>query len=74
MSTLSSGDTGYCDYENRAIGIVITWEDNKVVAVDCCHSICGHADYCKLYNRYPVGFIQDFPISRTSVNPGTLGS
>ncbi len=58
MSELASGDAGFCSFLHHAIGVVITWDGEKVTAVDCQHEVCGMADRCELYQRHPVGFIR----------------
>lgn len=52
---LFSGGIGYCEHIHDSRGILIQWSKNTVVAVDCEHETCGFADFCKLYQRHPIG-------------------
>ena len=71
---LSSGVIGFCKKTNASRGIVITWTNNTVTAVNCEHKTCGYADSCELYQQRPIGYVESFPImSRSSENPGTIG-
>lgn len=58
---LCSGDAGYCEHRRTTIGIIRTWNDHTVTAVDCDYLHCGCDKYCELYQRAPVGFIQRHP-------------
>lgn len=59
----SSGDIGYCHYKKSSRGILIDWDGDTVIAVDCDYDICGFSCSCDLYNRRPVGFTQTYPKS-----------
>lgn len=61
MATLSSGDAGFCEFVHHPIGVVVTWDSDRVITVDCKHEICGLADHCALYQKHPVGFIRTCP-------------
>lgn len=56
MAVLSNGDVGFCEFAHHSIGIVVTWDGDRVVAVDCEHEICWLAEHCALYQKHPVGF------------------
>lgn len=56
MAVLSNGDVGFCEFAHHSIGIVVTWDGDRVVAVDCEHEICGLAEHCALYQKHPVWF------------------
>lgn len=65
-ATYNSGDVGYCEYIGRPRGLIISWNAHTVIDVNCEYKTCGHASYCKLYKRHPVGFVQTFPQSEDS--------
>lgn len=69
-----TGAVGFCHYKGHSIGLLLTWEGNKVVAVSCDYQACGYAARCELYKQRPVGFVQTVPSSRGSTNPDTFGS
>lgn len=65
----SSGDVGFCPYIGHSCGIILNWDDNTVVSVECScgdHETCGHANECELYQRRPVGFVQEYPLKKKS--------
>jgi len=51
-----SMDAGYCHYLGHVRGIVVAWENNTVVDIDCEYQTCGLSSYCKLYNKHPIGY------------------
>lgn len=55
---LSSGSVGYCEKLGKPVGIIISWNDNTVIDLDCDHKTCGYTQICKFYQRYPIGFKQ----------------
>lgn len=60
----NSGDIGFCPYAGHTGSIVLTWDNNTVVSVECgCgdHKTCGFSAKCELYQRRPVGFVQTYP-------------
>lgn len=62
-----TGDIGPCPYVGHTGCMIITWEDNTVISVDCAggdHETCGYADRCELYQRHPVGFVQTYPLKK----------
>lgn len=65
----NSGNIGYCHKVGSTHAVLIEWDGNKVISVDCEHETCGYADRCKLYQQYPVGYVQSPKMSLTSENP-----
>lgn len=68
--TYNTGDVGFCPYVGHSGGMIITWEDNTVISVECSaenHEVCGYSETCKFYQRHPVGFVKTFPLSNGSV-------
>lgn len=63
---LNSGDVGFCKYEGHSAAMVLTWDDDIVVYVDCQYKICGYANQCEMYQRHPVGFHRVYPLSQKS--------
>ena len=66
----SSGDTGLCPHVGHSGSIILNWDDNTVVSVECGfgnHETCGYANKCELYQRRPVGFVQTYPSKDKSV-------
>ena len=66
----SSGDTGFCPYVGHSGSIILNWDDDIVVSVECGfgnHETCGYANKCELYQRRPVGFVQTYPLKDKSV-------
>lgn len=63
---LNSGDVGFCEHDGHTIGMLLTWDDNTVLDVDCQYKTCGFADRCELYQRHPVGFKKIYPLSKGS--------
>ncbi len=60
----SSGDTGFCPYAGHSGSVILTWNDNMVISVECSfgnHETCGYANKCELYQRRPVGYVQTYP-------------
>lgn len=67
---MSSGDTGFCPYIGHSGSVLLTWNNNMVVSVECSfgnHETCGYSDRCELYQRHPVGFVQTYPLKDKSV-------
>lgn len=61
----SSGDTGFCPYVGHLSSIILNWDDETVISVECSsgnHKTCGYACECELYQRRPVGFVQKYPL------------
>ena len=59
----STSDVGFCKRAGHTGSVVISWEGDTVVGVECGfnygdYKICKFADTCELYNRHPVGFIR----------------
>lgn len=46
---LHSGAVGYCQMQGENRGVLIIWDGQKVIDVNCEHKTCGHSEYCKLY-------------------------
>lgn len=66
----SSGDTGFCHYVGHSGSIILNWDDDTVVSVECGfgnHETCRYANKCELYQRRPVGFVQTYPLKNESV-------
>lgn len=57
MKRYCNGDIGFCEYEGHTIGILVEWEDDTVISVDCPYKTCGYSGSCKLYNRRPIGYV-----------------
>lgn len=56
---LSSGDIGFCEHAGHSGSVLITWDGDQVVKVECGfgnHETCGCADTCELYQRAPISF------------------
>lgn len=63
---MNSGDIGFCKYAGHSGSVLITWDGDTVVDVQCGfgdYKTCGYADQCDLYKRHPVGFTQTYPKS-----------
>lgn len=52
----NSGDVGYCKYNKQTSSMLLTWDENTVIKVDCDYKTCGYADQCEMYQRHPIGF------------------
>ena len=66
----SSGDTGLCPYVGHSGSIILNWDDDTVVSVECGfgnHKTCGYASKYELYQRRPVGFVQTYPSKDKSI-------
>ena len=64
METKTGGAAiGYCRYLGHSTGLLITWDGNRVVEVDCDHAKCGYASSCDLYQRHPVGYEESCPLA-----------
>ena len=61
MKPYCSGDVGYCNRLGHSIGVLIGWENNTVVSLDCQHETCGYSQVCDLYKRHPIGFTKEYP-------------
>lgn len=64
--SVCSGDLGFCPYLGHSTGLLLTWDGDTVVSVECAgadHETCGYSDVCELYQRRPVGFVQHYPKS-----------
>ena len=60
----NSGDFGFCPYLGHTGAVIVTWDGDTVVSVECSggdHKTCGLSDKCELYQRRPVGFVQTYP-------------
>lgn len=58
---LSSGDFGFCKLAGHTGSVLLTWDNNTVVKVECSlgnHTTCQYATTCELYNRKPVGYVE----------------
>ena len=64
----NSGDFGFCPYVGHTGAVLLTWEDDTVVSVECSYGntpeTCGCSDKCDLYQRHPVGFVQTYPAKK----------
>lgn len=56
---LSFGDDGYCLLRKARVGVVVSYEENTVVSLDCPApygpSECPFRLVCSLLKKYPVG-------------------
>ena len=63
--SVQSGDFGFCPHVGHSGAAVITWEGNTVVGFECAfgnnYRTCGFADVCPLYQRHPIGYVQQYP-------------
>ena len=69
LSTYQSADIGFCPLVGYSGSVLLTWNDNSVVSVECSfgdYKTCRFADKCELYQRRPVGFIQKYPSDESS--------
>jgi hypothetical protein len=61
MERYQSGDTSYCKLVGHTMGLIRTWENDTIVAIDCGidgynHKNCGFADTCEMYQQKPIGY------------------
>lgn len=67
----SSGDIGFCPYVGHSGSIMLNWDDDTVVSVECGfgnHETCGYASKCELYQRRPSWICSNIPI-KEQVSP-----
>lgn len=60
----NSGDIGYCPYIGHSGSMEITWNNDKVVEINCGfgdYKTCGCIEVCEMYKRHPIGFTQTYP-------------
>ena len=62
----NSGDVGFCYKEGHTSSMLLTWDGDVVVDIDCPYKTCGFANQCEMYQRHPVGFKQNYPSSERS--------
>ncbi len=55
---MNSGDIGYCPFVGHTDSMIVTWENDTVVDIDCDYRICKHTKTCEMYQRHPVGFVR----------------
>ena len=69
MSGYSSADLGFCPLVGHSGSVLLTWEDDAVVSVECSfgdNKTCKFVNECELYQRHPVGFVQKYPSQESS--------
>ncbi len=67
--SVNSGDIGFCHYAGHTSGMVLTWDGDTVISVDCGsgdYETCVYADECEFYQRHPVGFVRSYPLKDRS--------
>lgn len=63
---LNSGDVGFCHKVGHTSSMLLTWDDNVVIDIDCPYKTCGFADQCEMYQRHPIGYVTTYPSSKQS--------
>ena len=43
---MNSGDIGYCPFVGHTDSMIVTWENDTVVDIDCDYRICKHTKTC----------------------------
>ncbi len=61
MERYQSGDISYRKLVGHTMGLIRTWENDTIVAIDCGidgynHKNCGFADTCEMYQQKPIGY------------------
>lgn len=70
MELPNSADIGFCPYVGHTSSVILTWQQDKVIAVECAcgdHETCGFSDVCELYQRRPVGFTHTPSVKENSI-------
>ena len=58
---VNSSELGFCENAGHSGDVIITWENDKVVELECGfgnRKTCKFADSCELLNRHPIGSVQ----------------